>query len=136
MSVYKPKGSPHYHFDFRRANRRFYGSTGCTTRREAEAFEKLEKDKAQQATKAAGPVENTTIAAAFLRFWNEKGQHDAKSDTTFARMAALQDGLTRELKNRKRLALFSLVDADVIAAYVASRRGTMVGTRGCCRMPA
>lgn len=123
MSVYKPKGSPFFHYDFQRAGRRFYGSTGCTTRREAEAFERLETKKAAALPKADA-TEHVAITHAWARFWDEKGQHDAKSDTTFARMEALQDGLTKALRARNRSTAISEIDADVIASYVATRRGT------------
>src|ERR1035441_539669 len=40
MSVYKHKDSPFYHFDFQFKGNRFHGSTGCTSKREAETFER------------------------------------------------------------------------------------------------
>lgn len=46
MSVYKPEGKPHFHYDFRFRGQRYYGSTGCDTRRAAEAFERRERQKA------------------------------------------------------------------------------------------
>lgn len=46
MSVYKPKGSPYYHFDFVWKGHRFYGSTGCKGRREALAFEARQRSDA------------------------------------------------------------------------------------------
>lgn len=46
MSVYKPKGKPHYHFDFQFRGRRFHGSTGCTTKRAAEEYERRERHNA------------------------------------------------------------------------------------------
>jgi integrase len=39
MSVYKPKGSPYFHYDFQWKGSRFYGSTGCKSRRQAEQVE-------------------------------------------------------------------------------------------------
>ena len=45
MSIYKPQGSPFYHYDFQFKGDRFYGSTGCTSKREAEAFERAERDR-------------------------------------------------------------------------------------------
>lgn len=128
MSVYKPKGSPFFHYDFQRANRRFHGSTGCTTRREAEAFERLEAKKAAALPKN-NANEHAPITHAWARFWEEKGKHDAKSDTTFARMEALQDGLSKALRDRNRSTAITEIDADVIAAYVAARRGT-IGRNG------
>ena len=52
MSVYKKPNSPFYHFDFQLRGHRFHGSTGCTTRKEAEAFEAVERDKAKAQVKA------------------------------------------------------------------------------------
>ncbi|AXB75444.1 site-specific integrase [Novosphingobium sp. P6W] len=46
MTVYKPKGKPHYHYDFQFRGRRFYGSTGCDTKRAAETFERRERHRA------------------------------------------------------------------------------------------
>lgn len=39
MSVYKPKGSPYFHYDFVWKGRRYYGSTGLESKRTAEAYE-------------------------------------------------------------------------------------------------
>ncbi|WP_374414239.1 tyrosine-type recombinase/integrase [Novosphingobium colocasiae] len=46
MTVYKPKGKPHFHYDFQFRGRRFHGSTGCDTKRAAEAFERRERQRA------------------------------------------------------------------------------------------
>lgn len=124
MSVYKPKGSPYYHYDFQQSNRRFHGSTGCATRREAETVERLKrKEVATLPTPAHG--DQMTIAQGWARFWEEKGQHDAKPDTTFARMEVLQDGVTTALKQAGRDARLTEIDADVIASFVARRRGVI-----------
>jgi len=39
MSVYKPKGSPFYHYDFQWRGRRFCGSTAKTKRADAAKVE-------------------------------------------------------------------------------------------------
>lgn len=46
MSVYKPKGSPYFHFDFVWKGRRFFGSTGCRNKREALAYEARQRQDA------------------------------------------------------------------------------------------
>lgn len=125
MSVYKPEKSPVFHFDFRRGGRRFYGSTGCTSRREAEAYERREIKEAERQIAVNKKVDRTTIDIAFARFWTEKGQHDAKSSTTEERMAALNIGLTALLKERDKHPVLGEVDAEVLAAYIAQRRGTV-----------
>lgn len=124
MSVYKPKGSPFYHYDFQRGGHRFYGSTSTASRREAEAIERVEKAKAEAENHTRKRTDPTTIEAAFDRFWLEKGQHDAKSETTTQRMEKLQIGLTTLLQERNRRAILGEIDTEVIAAYVSRRRGT------------
>lgn len=91
MSVYKPKNSPYYQFDFQRGGNRFSGTTGKTSRREAEKVERDEKEKAKQQIEAAknatgGPL---TINAAADRYWLEKGQLHANADTTSTDLARL-----------------------------------------------
>lgn len=46
MSVYKPKGSPYFHFDFVWKGDRFHGSTGFKSRRQAVAYEARQRDEA------------------------------------------------------------------------------------------
>ena len=45
MSVYKPKSSPYFHFDFVWKGRRVHGSTGCKSKRDAVAYENRERQK-------------------------------------------------------------------------------------------
>ena len=56
MSVYKPKGSPYYHFDFQFRGRRYYGSTSCTSKRAAEAYERRERHRAALPEDARLPI--------------------------------------------------------------------------------
>lgn len=58
MSVYKPKKSPFYCFDFQRNGLRFYGTTKCRNRREAQA---VEREKIKLA-------EHNTLPSLQLRF--------------------------------------------------------------------
>lgn len=51
MSVYKDPRSPFWEFDFQLGGHRFHSSTKCTTRREAEAVERSEREN-KQATKS------------------------------------------------------------------------------------
>ncbi|WP_457660199.1 MULTISPECIES: tyrosine-type recombinase/integrase [Sinorhizobium] len=93
MSVYKPKNSPYYHFDFQVAGVRYHGSTETANRREAEAREKIERDKAKAAAKASknasgGPL---TIAVATGRYWSEVGERHANSETTWTDINRLVD---------------------------------------------
>jgi integrase len=78
MSVYKPNGSPFYHYDFGYKGRRFYGSTKLKGKREAERLVsreirpacQAEVDHAERA--GTGPL---TWGEARDRYWNEIGRH-------------------------------------------------------------
>lgn len=93
MSVYKPKQSPFYHFDFQVGGERFYGSTEQTSRREALAHEKSVRDQAKAALKTQKKLRGTkgqlTLAAATEQYWNEVGTHHANAETTFTDLARL-----------------------------------------------
>lgn len=56
MSVYRPKGSPYFHFDFQFHGKRYYGSTGQANRRAAEQFEARERQRAALPTMARPPI--------------------------------------------------------------------------------
>lgn len=56
MSVYKPKGSPYFHFDFVWKGRRFHGSTGCASRREALAYEGRQRQEAVNPKQDRPPI--------------------------------------------------------------------------------
>ena len=47
MSVSKDPRSPYWRFDFQYRGHRFFGSTKATTRREAEAVERSEREKGE-----------------------------------------------------------------------------------------
>lgn len=93
MSVYKPKNSPYYQFDFQISGQRFHGSTGRKNEREAGAVEREQRDKAKAAIKAArasggGPL---TIDDAAARYWREVGDQHANSATTWTDLGRLVD---------------------------------------------
>jgi len=88
MSVYRPKNkagedkSPYFHFDFRLRilgrgeSQRFFGSTGQTTRRAAEAYETRLKELA-----ANGRLSSTmTVDQACEKYWEEAGKHGKSAD--------------------------------------------------------
>jgi len=56
MSVYKKARSPYYHFDFVWKGRRFHGSTGCKSRREALAFEARLRQEVVLPTQSRDPI--------------------------------------------------------------------------------
>jgi hypothetical protein len=90
MSIYRTPRSPFWHFDFQVRGHRFYGSTKCTARREAEKVEAEERARAKrhvaQATAARTSMRLDDVAG---RYWQEVGQHHAGADGTEHRLALL-----------------------------------------------
>ena len=64
MSVFRDPRSPYWRFDFQIKGHRVFGSTKATTRREAEAVERAEREKAK-ADVAAMKAARTSLEAAF-----------------------------------------------------------------------
>jgi integrase len=116
MSVYKHKESPFYHFDFQLKGARFYGSTGCTRKREAEVFERAEWDRAKQQARLAPSPVSTKLDDVAGRYWEEVGKHHVGADTTFRDIERLIGyfGATK---------LLTEIRDDDVAKLVAWRRG-------------
>jgi integrase len=123
MSVYKHKDSPFYHYDFQFKGDRFHGSTGCSNKREAEAFERAERDRAKQQVKLASSPVSTKLDDVAGRYWKEIGQHHVGADTTWRDLERLIGyfGPTKLLTEIR--------DNDV-ANLVAWRRGHRVTRHG------
>lgn len=120
MSIYRPKGSPFYHYDFQWRGDRFYGSTKRTNRREAETVERAERDKAKQ--RAAASLAASTslqIDAVAGRYWTEVGQHHAGAANTWRDLERVVEyfGPTKMLNE---------IGDDDVAKLVAWRRGHRV----------
>ena len=83
MSIYKPRKSPYWQFDFEFGGYRFFGSTKRTNRREAEAVERAERERAERQVKqvkaAATSLRLDDVAG---RYWHEVGQHHADARNT------------------------------------------------------
>jgi len=124
MSVFKSKKSaPYYWFDFQLDSRRFYGSTRCTTRKEAEKIEQQERERAKVLTKAAKiSAVSLAIDHVAARFWNEVGQHHAGRDATSKNLARLVSyfGKATPLTD---------IDDAAVAKLVAWRRGQRIKGR-------
>ncbi|GEP57325.1 tyrosine-type recombinase/integrase [Reyranella soli] len=117
MSVYKPKGSPFYHYDFELGGDRFYGSTKKTERRKAEKVEEDKRDAAKKAAKAAQKSSaSLQIDDVAGRYWSEVGQHHAGHKDTWAALERLV-----EYFGPPKL-ITEISDSDV-AQLVAWRRG-------------
>ncbi|MCW2317247.1 integrase [Rhodoblastus acidophilus] len=123
MSVFKRKNSPYFQYDFQLQGVRFRGSTGKTSRREAEFEERARKEDAarqierhQTADKAFRGQGDLTLSAAVARYWQEKGQFLAGSDTVWKNLERMVDHFGAATN------MADIRDADV-AAWVALRRG-------------
>lgn len=121
MSVYKPKNSPFYHFDFQWRGHRFHGSTKRTNRREAEAVERDERARVkQQAAKSrTAGVTSLQLDDIAGRYWTEVGQHHAGAKNTWRDVSRIVDyfGPTK---------LLTEIRDDDVARLVAWRRGHRV----------
>jgi hypothetical protein len=117
MSIYRPKGSPYYHFDFQWRCRRFHGSTKRTNRREAERLEQTERERAKQAA-AQSHTASTSLQLDPVagRYWSEVGQYHAGADNTWR-------DLDRLLKYFGSTKLLTEITDDDVARLVAWRRG-------------
>jgi integrase len=120
MSVYRPKGSPYFHFDFQWRGDRFYGSTKRTNRREAEAVERAERERAKLEVAARrASTASLKLDDVAGRYWTEVGQHHAGGDNTLRDIGRLVDyfGPTK---------LLTEITDDDVAKLVAWRRGHRV----------
>ncbi|MET4041596.1 site-specific integrase [Bradyrhizobium sp. RT6a] len=124
MSVYKPGNkSPYYHFDFQVGGHRFHGSTECTSKREADRFEALEREKAKAQLKAMKRSRTSLlIDDVAARFWEAKGQYDADPNATDTNLARLVDYFGKGMP-------LSEIDHALVAKLVAWRRGHRVARR-------
>ena len=120
MSVYRPQGSPFYQYDFQMRGRRFHGSTKCKGRREAEAVEKGERERAKELLRiSTGGAEALTLDVAAGRYWNEVGAHHADCAGTWRTIERLISYFGPDKL------LVQITDDDV-AKLVAWRRGHRV----------
>jgi integrase len=120
MSVYKPKGSPFYQFDFWWRGSRFHGSTKCTNEREAKAVERAERDRAKQRA-AADQATSASLQIDDVagRYWQEIGSHHAGAADTWR-------GLERLVEYFGPTKLLTEITDDEVARLVAWRRGHRV----------
>lgn len=120
MSVYKHANSPYWQYDFEVRRRRFFGSTKATTKREAEAVERQEREKAKkrvaQEQAARSSLRLDDICG---RYWQELGQHHAGSANTWRELALIIEFFGKDK-------LVTEITGDDVARMVAWRRGHRV----------
>jgi integrase len=120
LSVYKPAKSPFYAYDFQIRQVRFSGSTGCTSKRDAETDEKKRKAEAriEVAALAAQETAPLNFATAAARYYLQVGQHlrgDGPANCQWA-----LNWLENEIGSTTRLAS---IDDATVARLVGIRRG-------------
>ena len=117
MSLLKDARSPYWRFDFQVGSHRFYGSTKCTTKKEAAAVERTEREKAKhhlaQTRAVAGSLRLDDVAG---RYWREVGQHHAGRANTERQLDYLIDFFGNDK-------LITEITGDDVAKLVAWRRG-------------
>jgi integrase len=126
MAVYKPKDRETYTYEFQLGGARFRGSTGETSKRKAQEFERRAKDKAKRDTELAERARAAfkgqapmTISLATARWWNEVGQHHTNSDTSWSNLERIVAWFGAERR------LDEITDPD-ISEWVAARRGETI----------
>jgi hypothetical protein len=117
MSVTKDKRSPFWRYDFQVRGHRFFGSTKATTRREAEAVERTEREKAKQLV-AQSQAARTSLRLDDVagRYWNEIGQHTTGAADTHRALGYLINHFGKDN-------LLTEINGDGVARLVAWRRG-------------
>lgn len=126
MSVYKPKLSPYYHYDFVFKGRRVHGSTGVETRRRAEA---VERDIRNQL--AEGKLDDAAqmmLDHAAARWWEERGsalRAGPDRDRQIALLISLIGPQTRLVE----------IDTDRVNAAIQRRKKILVGSGAKARPP-
>jgi integrase len=122
MSVYKDPRSPFWQLDFQWRGHRFHGSTKCTSKREAEAVEKTEREKAKQRVAQMQAAKTSLLLDDVAeRYWVEVGQHHAGDGArnTWRELSGLIDFFGKDK-------LLTEITDDDITKLVAWRRGHSV----------
>jgi integrase len=117
MSIYKPNGSPYFHYDFQVGRSRFHGSTKSKNRREATAIERDVKEKVAEEARQRAKTgrQPMTFDQAAGRYWEEKAKYLKNPDKHFATIKRLVDFFGKE----KRL---EEIDDAAVMEIVAHRR--------------
>lgn len=113
MTVYRHQNSPYWHYEFQVKGTRHYGSTFCTSKRDAERFE---RDKRTEV--AIGKIEQPSISLddGFGLFWQDSARFDSASATTEYQLANLLRLLPAGM-------MLQDLDDLAISRYIALRRG-------------
>lgn len=115
MSIYKPKKSKTFQFDYWWQGHRYHGSTGCASRRDAERFEANHRRKIALGEKVKEAI---TIEAACDLWFENIGKHLASHATCLYQLGYLTVGFGA----RTMLHDITIRDLD---NYIAKRRAVV-----------
>lgn len=113
MSVYKTAKSRFWQYDFIIEGRRFFGSTGQTTRSTATKVE--ERKRREVGEGRYGSAENLTLDQACGAWWNDVGQHRGDAVDVERRLEMVQRLISKTT-------LLKDIDAETVAAAIRQRR--------------
>lgn len=112
MSVYKPKKSDFWQYDFQIKGRRFYGSTQCKTKRKAEEVERQLKEQ----VKSGSYLSKITFDDASGIYFDQVAKWQRNAPTTERQIETLVRIIGKDT-------LATEIDNSVVANYVTHRRG-------------
>ena len=115
MSIYKPAKSRFWHYDFQWKNHRHHGSTGCTSKRDAERFEAEQRRKVALGVKVKPSIGLDLACGAW---WEAKGKFLRSFATVEYQLANLAEGLGK-------LTPLQDIGLPTIDGYIARRRATV-----------
>ena len=115
MSVYKPKGSPYYWYDFQVKGRRFYDSTGTQSERKARDIEAAAREKAVRGNYYPNE-EKMTLDVAAGYYWEDVAKAQSSAETTEYQLANLIKLIGKDV-------YLSEISSKVVAGFMRRRRG-------------
>ena len=124
MATSKRKGSPFYQFSFTVHGARFRGSTGKSSKREADAYEAAERVRVQA---GAAVPDRWRVRNVLGAYWSERGQHTANHATLWGHLEALRNGLGTDT-------FAADISAPMLLRFVAKHRMGKRGVRSIATM--
>jgi integrase len=115
MSTYKPKGSKRYLYDFKFKGHRYHGSTGLTSKRDADRFEAEVRRKAALGERVRP---QRTIEEACDAWFHRKGQHLKSANDCLYQLGNLIRGLGASVPLQD-------LDLKALDSYIAARRASV-----------
>lgn len=111
MTTYRPKNSPHFHYDFQFKGQRYYGSTGCATKRAADEYERRQRQAAALPDTKRPPITVDEACGLYA-------EH-AQEQTSWPTTRYMLDAIVKGLGGNRLLSGISQRDLQV---FIAKRR--------------